>query len=99
MRFVTGKFAVALIFLGAAGCGDHSPLPSLFPGRLDISSDLRTLCRFDSDDEIAYGIATIENVRLAGATKAAALSAAGQACDSDSCLTCTVAIINQVYGP
>jgi hypothetical protein len=72
-------------------------------GPLDVTPALRQACTGAVDQEIQIIITVVEDAKAKGTLEKTTLNTFANACAGDTateaaCLTCTVAIIDQVYG-
>lgn len=88
------KLWTVIIALSLVGCSSS-------PGdRLAVNDELRTDCVgvAGGDPIIAASIAVIEQSRLDGGSFSGAVATVTQSCTFADCITCGVAVVNQVFG-
>lgn len=93
---VVGSILFVTVWL--QGCTSTSPTQ----GRLAVTSALRQSCNGAPDREIQAIITIVDDARTGGAAKNTTLGVFADACAGDAateegCITCTAAIIEQVY--
>jgi len=101
---LTMKKLICVLLL-LSGCG--SQVVSMPDNRLEVTIRLRQACQgfLQNDSEIDTLILLTEDVRLQGLTKSETLAGVSDSCDvgdpeiSTVCVDCTVAIVDQVFGP
>ena len=69
-------------------------------GRLDVTPTLREACAgvAGGDPFIEAAISLAEDARLGGGSFSGALATVQSGCTFEDCITCGIAIVNQVYG-
>ena len=93
------RILIIVVLLGLAGCSDGGVGQLDTQGRLDVTPRLRRACSGITDALIDALIVSQEDIRLLGASKTQQLNRAVEDCldISTLCLTCSIAIIDQVY--
>ena len=90
---------VMVLILASCGCSGDAVGQLDTQGRLDVTPRLQRACPGITDALIDALIVSQEDLRLLGASKTQQLNKAVEDCldISTLCLTCSIAIIDQVY--
>lgn len=86
-----------VLILAACGCSGEAVGQLDTQGRLDVTPRLRRACPGFTDGEIDVLIVLVEDVRLFGDSRGQQLDAVFEECPNSSCVTCNIAIVDQVY--